>query len=84
METCSSTAQLFVVRLMELRPLANKRKGHELKARQEFIDNSLESAFCDIYLGFLSNDEIREIIDGKDIWMGKDEILKRFKSNKET
>jgi len=54
-------------------------KGHEMKARQEFVDASLSEAFRDIYLGFLSGDEMQEVIDGKDMWMGKDEVLSRFK-----
>jgi len=53
-------------------------KGHEMKAHQKFIDESLNKAFEDIYKGFLSSEEMIEIIDGKDMWMGKDEVVARF------
>lgn len=54
-------------------------KGHEMKARQEFIDNSLQVAFKDIYSNFLSTKEMQDVINGKDMWMGKTEVLTRFK-----
>ena len=53
-------------------------KGHEMRARQEFADSSLETAFKDIYGNFLTNKEIKAVIDGKDLWMGRDEVLARF------
>lgn len=53
-------------------------KGHEMKARQAFNDNSLETAFNDIYGRFLSAKEIRAVIDGKDLWMNREEVLSRF------
>ena len=58
-------------------------KGHEMKLQQQFIDKSLNEAFNDIYLGFLTEDEIAEVIDGKDMWMDKNEVLTRFKNKKE-
>ena len=59
-------------------------KGHEMKARQEFVDASLQEAFKDIYIGFLSDTEMQEVIDGKDMWMGKDEVVSRFKGTYHT
>lgn len=53
-------------------------KGHEMKARQEFIDRSLNDAFKSFYTGFLSEKEMAEVIDGKDMWMGKDEVMERW------
>lgn len=53
-------------------------KGHEMKARQEFTDKSLNEAFKAFYNGFLTSAEMDEVIDGKDMWMGKDEILTRW------
>lgn len=55
-------------------------KGHEMKARQEFTDKSLNEAFKAFYRGFLSEKEMEEVIDGKDLWMGKDEVTKRWNS----
>ena len=59
-------------------------KGHELKAMQAFVDANLNSTFTATYGGFLTPKEIREVIDGKDLWMGKDEVLSRFASKLET
>ena len=53
-------------------------KGHEMKARQEFIDRSLNAAFKSFYTGFLTDKEMTEVIDGRDMWMGKDEIIERW------
>jgi ATP-dependent protease ClpP protease subunit len=53
-------------------------KGHEMKARQEFQDESLNNTFKTFYSGFLTDEEISDVIDGKDMWMGKDEVLKRW------
>ena len=55
-------------------------KGHELKAHQEFVDANLNNSFTSLYGGFLSTAEIKKVIDGKDYWMGKDEVLTRFAS----
>ena len=54
-------------------------KGHEMKARQEFIDAQLNASFKTFYKGFLSEDEMEDVIDGKDMWMGKDEVVSRLK-----
>ena len=56
-------------------------KGHEMKARQEFVDSSLNDAFKTFYTGFLTADEMESVIDGKDMWMGTDEVISRW-SNK--
>ena len=53
-------------------------KGHELKAQQAFVDASLEAFFKDVYGNFLSPKEIREVIDGKDMWINSEEVLARF------
>lgn len=53
-------------------------KGHEMKARQEFVDRSLNNAFVAFYTGFLTEQEMKDVIDGKDMWMGKDEVLTRW------
>lgn len=58
-------------------------KGHEMKARQEFLDNSLNEAFRSFYTGFLSPKEMDEIIDGKDLWIGSSEVRSRW-ANKQT
>lgn len=49
-----------------------------MKARQEFVDSSLNEAFRAFYKGFLTEDEMDSVIDGKDLWMGKDEVVARL------
>ena len=58
-------------------------KGHEMKARQKFSDDQLETAFEDIYSGFLSDIERERVIEGTDLWMGEDEVLDRWADRKE-
>jgi len=53
-------------------------KGHELKARQAFVDKQLNEAFKAFYLGFLTEEEMTQVIDGTDFWMGADEIQERW------
>ena len=53
-------------------------KGHELKSYQEHTDRELNAAFRTIYKGFLTDKEMTQVINGKDIWMGKDEVLARW------
>lgn len=57
-------------------------KGHEMKARQEFIDKSLETSFRALHKGFFNDKELRSLIDGKDFWLAKDEVLDRWESVK--
>ena len=58
-------------------------KGHEMKAQMDFTDAELNKAFSDIYGGFLTDHEMELVIAGKDLWMGKDELLGRYKARKE-
>lgn len=53
-------------------------KGHELKAHQEFVDANLNKSFTSLYSGFLTPAEIKKVIDGKDYWMNKDEVIERL------
>lgn len=53
-------------------------KGHEMKARQSFMDSQLNSAFKEFYHGFLTEDEMEDVIDGKDMWLSKDEVVERL------
>jgi ATP-dependent protease ClpP protease subunit len=55
-------------------------KGHEMKARQEFVDSQINKTFHELHAGFFTEKEIEAIIEGKDFWMGKDEILKRWEA----
>ena len=53
-------------------------KGHEMKSRQKFTDESIENAFKEFYSGFLTDEEMQEVIDGRDMWMGTSEVLTRW------
>ena len=53
-------------------------KGNELKAQQEFMDREIERMFYNMHIGFFSKEEIEKIIDGKDRWLNKAEVLKRW------
>ena len=57
-------------------------KGHEMKAQMEFTDKQLNIAFREIYGGFLTPSEMESVIDGTDIWMGKEELLARLAARK--
>ena len=57
-------------------------KGHEMKAQMEFTDSELNKAFTELYGGFLTEHEMELVIAGKDIWMGKSELLKRWHARK--
>ena len=57
-------------------------KGHELKAHQEFVDANLNKSFSSFYEGFLTPAEIKRVIDGKDEWLNKEQILERFANMK--
>lgn len=59
--------------------MLNMPKGHEMKARQEFIDRHLRIVFTQTYTGFLSEQEIEDVIEGKDIWLSGDEVRERLK-----
>lgn len=55
---------------------------HEIKARQEFTDTSLNASFREIHEGFFTDKEITALIEGKDFWMGKDEVERRWENRK--
>ncbi len=57
-------------------------KGHEMKAQMDFTDAQLNMAFTEIYGGFLTEHEMELVIAGKDLWMGKDEVLARWNARK--
>ena len=57
-------------------------KGHELKAYQKFTDQELNKTFREYYLGFLTEDEMEDVINGRDIWLNTDEVQKRWKNKK--
>ena len=57
-------------------------KGNEIKAHSNFIDKHMPMVFKKIYAGFLSDKEIEDMIEGKDVWLNGDEVLERFETSK--
>lgn len=53
-----------------------------MKAHQEFVDKNLNEAFMNFYAGFLSTKEMAEIIDGRDLWLNKDQVASRWAKRK--
>lgn len=56
----------------------NVGKGHELKAAQTFTDKDLPEYYKFVYNKFLTEDEITSVVDGKDLWMGSEEVAERW------
>lgn len=54
-------------------------KGNEMKLQMDATIKWFNKLAKDIYYPFLSQTEIDNLIDGKDIWMDSDEIRKRLK-----
>lgn len=55
-------------------------KMHETKAYVEFSNRELTNALTSIYKGFLTDEEILQVLDGKDIWLNKAEVLERWEN----
>ena len=53
-------------------------KGNEIEAQYEFEKKHIPNIFKGIHKGFLTTAEINRVLKGKDMWMDKDEIEKRF------
>ena len=49
-----------------------------MKARQDFTDRTTNDAFKEFYSGFLTDKEVKEVINGKDIWLTADEVRMRW------
>ena len=53
-------------------------KGHELHSQAEFERDWSIKLTKDIYDGFLSESEIQRMLNGADLWMGADDVMKRL------
>jgi len=54
-------------------------KGHELKAQQKFQDEHLNHFFRTTYAGFLTEEEMDDVIDGRDMWLGSEDVKERWR-----
>lgn len=57
-------------------------KGNEIKAHSSFINKHMPMVFKKMYAGFLTDKEIEDVIEGKDIWLNGDEVMERFETAK--
>lgn len=57
-------------------------KGNEIKAHSSFINKHMPMIFKKMYAGFLTESEIDDVIEGKDVWLNGDEVLERFETAK--
>lgn len=53
-------------------------KGHEYLAKAEATAKWFENIARDVYRDFLSESEIKEMLDGKDFWLQTDDVKKRL------
>jgi len=53
-------------------------KGNEMVDYLNFTDKTLKRTFKEIYGGFLTDREISSVIKGKDMWLDKDAVDKRW------
>lgn len=54
-------------------------KGGEMYDRLQHERTWSEKLFQDVYADFLTEREIKQILDNKDLWMDGDEVIKRLK-----
>lgn len=57
-------------------------KGHEIRDRARFDENWSNKLFRDAYKHFMSDEEITQMIEGKDFWFSAEETIDRL--NKRT
>jgi len=53
-------------------------KGHEIHSQAMFDKSWSEKMIRDVYKDFLNEKEINRVIDGADLWMNGDEVVKRL------
>lgn len=53
-------------------------KGHEVLDFITFNDKDLKITFKEIYKGFLTDTEIKEVLRGKDMWLTADNVRERW------
>lgn len=55
-------------------------KGNEVAQRVKFTEEYFMKLAHSFYKGFLTDDEIEDVCDGKDIWMDSNEVKERLES----
>jgi ATP-dependent protease ClpP protease subunit len=57
-------------------------KGHELHSQVLYERNWSVKLIKEVYNGFLNDVEMQKVIDGADIWLDRNEVVKRLKLRK--
>ena len=53
-------------------------KAHEIYSHIDFDKKWFKNLYTDVYAGFLTDEEIDDVINGKDFWFDADETYKRL------
>lgn len=53
-------------------------KGNEVMLRVEFVDKYFKKLAQNLYQGFLTEEEISSVCEGKDMWMDSEEVAHRL------
>jgi len=53
-------------------------KGKEAKDQMDFVNNEINESFRDYYAGFLTEEEIADVIEDHDIWLNSSQVLERW------
>jgi ATP-dependent protease ClpP protease subunit len=57
-------------------------KGKEAKDQMDFVNNEINESFREYYKGFLTEDEIEDVINDHDIWLNSHQVLERWANKK--
>jgi ATP-dependent protease ClpP protease subunit len=55
-------------------------KGNEVKAQQDFSDVATDRLIRDVYKDFMTPEELTLLIEGKDYWFNKEQLLTRWEN----
>jgi hypothetical protein len=53
-------------------------KGNEVALRVKYSEQYFKKLALDLYKGFLTDDEIQSVVEGKDYWIDSDEVIRRL------
>lgn len=57
-------------------------KGSEIKVQQEFMEKLIANIMTTVYADFMTTEEIERLLEDKDYWFDKDDILERWSRKK--
>jgi hypothetical protein len=58
-------------------------KGGEMHSQITFESKWIETLFKEVYINFLSQEEIQNTLKGQDLWLTSSEIVQRLNERKE-